>query len=834
MILPKTTRPLILGLSLLCSALNADEESIKQPSAEEATVLSHPALFISQEEADQIVAKAETDDFYRHALDTGILANAQAAYEELQPKLGHLPRKESTHPHQNTIYAARDLALGSLFTNDPAYARLAADILLEYASFYPTLPQRKSRTGKLTAQTLNEAMMMVQFSWIYDMLYPTLSEDERRSIEDNLLREGAKMLLPKEGRTNWQSWHNTALATLGLVLDEPSYLEQANNGPWGFHAQMESSANPDGLWYEMSISYQDYTMQALTLQAIACQRAGIPLFQADNSQMRALYLAPLYFAYSNLYQAPFHDAHPAARLDGGATAWQYPYAWQQYQDPAMLWLWQVKDVVIERANREKRMPPLVAQSVIDFYPGSPADKTPKAFSIGTDQRESGQLRNVLGSTLFNNSGVAVMRGPAAETSAEMAMIWKPRGTEAGHQHPNNLAIDWQSAGHRWLSASGKWEGYSSRLHKDWVAQTLSDNTLVVDGESQRPSGKGIPNWKYDGEGETSAGQLIAFTNGLTFGYVQAETDNVYPGVLLARQLIHTDAYTLDFFTTLADEVHTYDWSLNITGSLQSASAEFSPAQAPFTQRGVAYTYLSDTQSLSAETPVTTLWTDADTSETLAITTLPQLETELYVSTTPWKSRERGSLILSRSDMDAAFLNLWRAYEGTDPIADVRQIKDGYSLVVELISGQTDTIDLGFDGMLLDGSVGEDIVYRARAFMLRQNEAGELLSATAISGNHLRTPALELNFAQPANWSLHALPDGSYLLTFDHAETVEFTLQSEKSYSIQSLDNQGTTTGTLKSQATQSWQLQPFTNYLLSPEGQSPVSLPQLVKTFRTE
>ncbi|MDQ8192803.1 alginate lyase family protein [Coraliomargarita sp. SDUM461004] len=812
------------------SARALDTRSIQ--AIGEMLPIEHPSLFITQDEADQILEQAEADENYQQALDAGILKNAIIAYADLGPDSLEIPRKESTHPHHKIILDMQHLAVASLFTQNPAYVERLTQVMLEYASFYETITPKRGSAGRLTAQSLNEAMVMVQLAWIYDIIYPALSKEQREQIENHLLRPGAELLMGQDrGRSNWQTWHNAALASLGLVLSDHNYLNHAINGPSGFLYQLSNSINKDGLSYELSISYHDYAMHAVTLLALACDRAGIDLFNQEDGKLESFYAAPIYYAYSNLKQAPFHDAHPTARLNIGVTSWNYPYAWEQYQTPAFRWLWKLHNSVEKRAKSEKRIPPLIAQSVLDFSSQPQPEVEIDSFTVGTDLLFDSNLRNVLGSTLFVDTGIAILRGPAGEISPEMSMLWKPNGTEAGHQHPNNLAIDWQSPSYRWLSASGKWVGYSSQMHKQWVQQTLSDNTLVVDGKSQKPGGDGVPNWKYDEPNETSAGKLRTFTNSTSFGYVDAETENVYPGVQLNRQIIHTQNYSLDLFHAESQEEHTYDWSLNISGSLRSATTEFQQEADAFADRGVAYKYLWDTQVAQLNKSTTTYWIDPDTVETFAVTTLPQTGTTMYLSTSPWKDRDRSSLIVSNKTKHAEFLNIWRAYEDNDPIKEIMQPGHGITAMITLSSGLVDVIALGRE-KTVKGPIGGIESYNAHSLLARMSHSGDPRDITLVEGTRLSLGTISLKLDSPANWSFNRINNDSYLFIYDSAEERQLSIQSEKKWILKQLDANGSIVKIIDPDISNIWKVRPFTNYLLTRENDDTTKLPALTKTFR--
>ncbi|MFN9459902.1 MAG: alginate lyase family protein, partial [Acidobacteriota bacterium] len=132
--------------------------------------------------------------------------------------------------------AARDLALAYRLTGNITYAEKAAWILNAYAERYPALPlhdrdNRNTRSGaRVHAQTLDEAIWLLPLAWAFDLLQGAdiLSPDQSARIERHLLREAAATILRHDaGISNWQSWHNAALAAVAVTLNDSPLLSQA-------------------------------------------------------------------------------------------------------------------------------------------------------------------------------------------------------------------------------------------------------------------------------------------------------------------------------------------------------------------------------------------------------------------------------------------------------------------------------------------------------------------------------------------------------------------------------------------------------------------------------
>jgi hypothetical protein len=79
----------------------------------------------------------------------------------------------------------------------------------------------------------------------------------------------------------------------------------------GFRVQIEKGITDDGLWYEGSLGYHQYTIQALWPLAEAARHAGIDLY---SDRMRSLFDAPLSLALPEGESPGFNDSRGANLL----------------------------------------------------------------------------------------------------------------------------------------------------------------------------------------------------------------------------------------------------------------------------------------------------------------------------------------------------------------------------------------------------------------------------------------------------------------------------------------------------------------------------------------
>lgn len=427
--------------------------------------------------------------------------------------------------HAENLRRARDAAWAFALTGERPFAADAAAVLLGYADRYEAYPyhsndrdpaRRRDSGGHLKEQTLSEASMLVRdIAPAIDLVWPALDDAQGAHLLDHLLRPMvANIAKCRRGKSNWQSWHNAAMFCGGVLLGEPEWLRRAVLDPrHGFLFQMRASVSAEGMWYENSFGYHNYTLGALCAHADAARVAGIDLF-----------------------------GHPVLRRMCALPA-RYVMA-------------------------DGRLPRLGDD--VDSSPARAADALEAAFAATGDERLRAVLpprrswesvrhgRDVaamapvvpLGSEVLRAAGHAILRGerPAGITAL---LTFAPFG--GGHDHFDKLSFVWYAFGTERGVDPGRARSQAYRLpiHREWYRATLAHCAVVVDGRSQRENG----------------GELLGFVAGEGFTAVAARTVAAYPGVEHRRCLLLAGG-CLVVLDRLAGEGageeagasgHTFDW-----------------------------------------------------------------------------------------------------------------------------------------------------------------------------------------------------------------------------------------------------------------------------------
>jgi len=412
-----------------------------------------------------------------------------------------------------------------IITGDRKYADYIKDMMLDYALKYPTYMEHnrerecaEAYSGKMFAQSLDEAVWASYASKAYLTAKPAMSKEDVGKIEKGYLQECVDMLLKRKAKGNWQVWHNSGLIALSVALGNDSIIDIALNDPqYGYHYLMDNDVRSDGWWNEGSPIYHYYPLRAMVLSAEALRCKNINLY---DEKLKKMLVAPAAATYANLQFPAHNDGWYGESLVGQAPL--YEIACKRYNDIFFL------DIL----KRCYRLSPRIS-----------TDALLNNIEIAGDKRLSSRR-----SIDFEETGFAVL------CSEDKTVVFK-YGPHGGlHGHPDKLSISVHDGEKEILSDLGT-TAYGVPDCQLWYRKTLSHSTLSVDMEDQRPT----------------TGKLIRFEAKKNGGYVEAETTEAYPGVYMSRSILFEGNQMTDIFTASSDDEHIYDYVLIFTEKPQFAS-----------------------------------------------------------------------------------------------------------------------------------------------------------------------------------------------------------------------------------------------------------------------
>ncbi len=204
-------------------------------------------------------------------------------------------------------------ALSYFMTGDENESKIAVDILLQYSQIYPSLPITDKRNnsgdegGKLTTQSIDEAILLIDFAWVYHLVKPVLNSSEKLNVENNLLMAGLEVLdspgnLEKNALSNWYTYHNSAKGIIAAATGNISLLNESLFSSGGLLFQIQNGFDLDGFWHEGSLAYHNYTLTAMALHLDSSHYLGVDLYdyEWENSVGNLMHISTPFTAHIQL------------------------------------------------------------------------------------------------------------------------------------------------------------------------------------------------------------------------------------------------------------------------------------------------------------------------------------------------------------------------------------------------------------------------------------------------------------------------------------------------------------------------------------------------------
>jgi len=596
----------------------------------------HPRLLLTPEAVSTIRSSLDTDTAPGFARS---LAMTQVRIDAYFTSMPAVPRPEDagggyTHEqHKRNGLAIYDSGMLYQLTGEQKYARYARDLLLAYAELYPSLgehPKKKEQSpGRLFWQSLNEAVWLVYVIQGYDAIIETLSEAERSSIQQRLLRVMADFLSAESPETfdkihNHGTWAVAAVGMTGYVLGDAGYVKQAlyglkEDGEAGFIKQIDVLFSPDG-YYTEGPYYQRYALMPFLLFARSIQTndPGLKIFQyRDKVLIKAIY-ACIDMSYAGLF-FPLNDAIKDKGLDTVELRYGIAIAYALTGDAELLSI----------AERQK-----------SFVLTGDGFKLAEAIDRGRTQAYDFQSVLLRDGQLGDQGALAVLR--SGSEFGHQALVFKATAQGLGHGHFDKLnwlfydngqeiITDYGAA--RFLNIEQKYGGHYLPENTTWAKQTVAHNTLVVDEQSHFNAKLSLA--------ERYHPKSVFFDTTDKIHIVGASMSDVYDDVSFTRTLALIKGLSphrpvvIDILHAASPSPHQYDLPLHFKGhiidtnvALRSHTQSIKPLG---TDNGYQHLWLRAEATVPAGEIFSLTWLNRDrfyTYTTLAEKELQMLFTEL--------------------------------------------------------------------------------------------------------------------------------------------------------------------------------------------------------------
>lgn len=499
---------------------------------------------------------------------------------------------------------------------EPLVLEPLRQILLGYAdryAFYVQQPRTgTTNPGAATYTTLDESVWSVPLAWAYSLIEDDLSQADQEKIKSKLFLPAAEHLVTHHYRKlhNFSCWHNAAIATLGQVAGRPDLVADSIDTPSGQRAQLRDGMLQDGLWWEGSMSYHFYALWAVLISALAARHDSQLDILAEPAIRQALRTV-IDCTYPDGTLPATHDCWYFTSVTGEACHGVppapdfYEIALSAYEEPAF------------------------AAVLTQAYGQRPRESV-YALLLGPD-RIAPEPWPARRSFVLEPSGLAFLRPPGS--GLDLMMKFGPTGD--WHGHPDKLALTGYADG--WLfSPDLGTPGYGVASLETWYRQTLSHNTVLIDGVSQPPA----------------VGSLVRIQTEQLPHLMEAEvcwTEGEYAGVSMRRRVMAHPEYFVDVFTVRCQQSRRVEWVYHNAG------------QATLLDGSEQYQHLADVQSLRRVSPVHLAW--KDTAGSLEIWLAPCADEEIFTGTSPGHppSERMGFVLRQRHAMEAVFVAVLHPY-----------------------------------------------------------------------------------------------------------------------------------------------------------------------------
>ena len=474
------------------------------------------------------------------------------------------------YPYDQVVYSrqhnalTRDLeacAWAWALTGEEGFAQRARDILVGYGERYASYPYHSASMGKrddepsrsgghVFEQTLNEAAWMEAVCSAYDLVRraPAVSQEDHATLRDGLLLPVYEnMLKHRAGKSNWQTFHNSAFLYIGGVLGRPELVHRALCDPEnGFYYQMRVSVLPGGMWYENSWSYHFYTLSAIERIVETARRLGLDLY--ETPEVRQMYTVAFDYRMADGSLPRFGDA-----VSGGIPGHRYESAYHQWKDPL-------------------------------FLAALPQGPTWSSVLYGREASSEAPAPEPA-SALREGAGHGILRVAGPDGPSSAVLTFGPFG--GFHGHFDKLSFVYFALGRELGYDPGRARSQAYRLpvHGNWYRATTSHNTVLVDGASQ----------------EGTAGALEVFLANDRVAAVGARTDEAYPDLLHRRLLVLRPGYLVvaDVLEAGDGREHTFDWLYHNLGEAVASPCATAAGQAP---EGQGFEFIQDVRTGSCAGP----------------------------------------------------------------------------------------------------------------------------------------------------------------------------------------------------------------------------------------
>ena len=519
-------------------------------------------------------------------------------------------------------------------------AELVRHVLLGYAASYRTMPIAPKPypgpyAGVVCWSALDESVWIIRLAWAAALARDAFSAEETALLLDGLFRPARDHLFRVRYQQiqNVGNWDRGAILVLGLLLGDEAAVARTLDEEYGVRDQLSRGVTPEGLWWELSLSYHFYVLGAVSWTMRALRAAGRPFDREDV--VHRMFAVPLDLAFPDLSLPATNDCwyhigllgevgHGIPNADGF-----YEMAFGWFRDPSFAW--------VVNENRRAGSVRATLEGLLDGAAELPAVK-----------RGETPARHLAG------SGLAMLRAGAGP-DALAALLKASLDDGDSHGHPDQLGIALFGGGRRVAIDPGT-PGYGIGLNDTWYRQSAAHSTVLIESRSQPPGAARITRFE-EADGTVVVEAEMTWPGPEAWAGVVERAAAVawpdvdpyagYAAVRMHRRLELRAGELVDRVTVEAPATRTIDLVLHLpAGTGTRMPGHPGPVDAPEALRGpCGYDELTGTQRLPAGPTVAT----ARLGETMmnAIVADPGSGEERFIASAPGNPAADRHVVLVR-------------------------------------------------------------------------------------------------------------------------------------------------------------------------------------------
>jgi len=433
------------------------------------------------------------------------------------------------------LNSAATLAFTRLLDGNQKYGELARDLLMAAAQWDP-----KGATGY---RYNDEAGMPYNyyFARTYTFLNDMLTEEEKEKCRAVMKIRGEEMYNHLYPRHLWRpygshanrAWHfmgEIAIAFFDEIEGTHEWLWYAMNI---FYNAYPVWSDDDGGWHEGLGYWRSYIGRFLWWADI--MRASMDIDAYEKPYFSKVGYYPMYLQTPGAKRGGFGDLTGHLKSDGNVSLMSIFSV--QAQNP--YWQWYV-----------------------EAHGGKGAGKTYVDFVRGTLPKiEAKDPADLPDSRVFWGTGLAMLHTDLTDAKNDIFIEFKSSpfgGHSHGYDSQNSFVL--YAYSEPLLIRTGRRDSYGSNHHKNWMWETKSVNSILVNGEGQKPL-----------RSQEAQGKIVDFHTSKAYDYVVGEASQAYPDRLdkFTRSILFIKPEVIVIFDCLkAPEPSTFQWLMHAPNEMK--------------------------------------------------------------------------------------------------------------------------------------------------------------------------------------------------------------------------------------------------------------------------